>query len=327
MSRNIPSGTSDPVPCSFLAEEYHNTPAEKALFQVIPVPYEATVSYGGGTGAGPAAILEASNQLETFDGHSCPGDAGIHTWPAPDCSGDAGAVLSRVTAAVETALGAHLAGPVPVILGGEHSITAAALEGVLRHRQNRGAGAEPSAGRPRLGMIQIDAHADLRREYQGSRLSHACVARRVHEDLGVPVIQLGVRALSLEEVRYREGARERVGTDPSCPSLVWYDAAELVPGAVSQFRIPDDFPREIYLTIDVDGLDPSVCPATGTPVPGGLGWYQTLDLLRWIVSSRRIVAFDVVELAPVDSMHGADYTVAELTYRLMGMIQRSIGSA
>ena len=318
MSNNTRPGDETPCPCPFLAEEYGNASRESALFQVIPVPYEASVSYGGGTGAGPGAILEASNQLETFDGYSCPGDAGIHTWPAPDCSGEAEAVLSRVASAVEAALAAHPARPVPVILGGEHSITAAALQGVLRHRR-KSPGTGHGTNRAPVGLIQIDAHADLRREYQGSRLSHACVVRRVHEDLEVPVIQLGVRAISLEEVRYRETAN--AGENRGTP-LIWYDAVELVPTALQRFEIPQDFPQEVYLTIDVDGLDPSVCPATGTPVPGGIGWYQALGLLQWIASHRRVVAFDVVELAPIPFMHSADYAMAELTYRVMGMIQR-----
>lgn len=291
----------------FLAGEYPQSPAGRAVFQVIPVPFEGTVSYGKGTAGGPAAILAASEQLEPFDGYSRPGDAGIHTWPAVACNAQPEQVLPRVRNAVASALAAHKAEPVPVILGGEHSITAPAVEAV--------AAATPSEP---LGLIQIDAHADLRKTYEGTHFSHACVVRRVHEEFGIPVIQLGVRALCEEELAYRE-----LHGSASNRSLHWHDARKLVSSRRTRFEIPDHFPRRVYLTLDVDGLDPSLCPATGTPVPGGLEWYQTLDLIAWIVASRHLVAFDVVELAPISGFHAADFAVTELTYRIMGMISRS----
>ncbi|TVR68970.1 MAG: agmatinase [Spirochaetaceae bacterium] len=297
---------------SFLEGEYPCSSPDQALFYVIPVPYEGTVSYGGGTARGPERILAASTQLEKFDGIDCPGEAGIHTARPVDCSGTPEEVLPRVGDAVLSALGAHDHDPLPVVLGGEHSITAPAVRAVRDKLRERTGLATP------LGVIQIDAHADLRDRYEGSPLSHAAVMRRVHQDLGVPLIQIGVRALSREEETYRLAAR-----DETDPVLLWHDARDIVPSALSRIEIPRDFPSRVYLTLDVDGLDPSICPATGTPVPGGLEWYQTLNLLQHIANAREIAAFDVVELAPIPGLHAPDYALAELTYRIMGMIARS----
>ncbi|SIQ88124.1 agmatinase [Alkalispirochaeta americana] len=298
-----------PIIKPFLGSEYPQTPPEQALFHIIPAPFEATVSYGGGTAVGPEAIIAASDQLERYDGHSCPGDEGIHTWPEVDCRGTPREVLPRIGQALEKASRAHGNRPVSVLLGGEHSITAPAVAAMAEKLREETGESTP------LGVIQIDAHADLRQEYEGSSLSHASVMRRIHEDLNLPVIQLGVRALCTEEADYR---RRTAG-----PSLTWCDGPDLVPSGAMEFAFPENFPHRIYLTLDVDGLDPSLCPATGTPVPGGLGWYQTLGLLEWITSRRDLVAFDMVELAPIPGVHAADYAVAELTYRIMGMISRS----
>ena len=162
----------------------------------------------------------------------------------------------------------------------------------------------------RFGVIQFDAHADLRETYEGTPWSHACVMRRAVADLGLPLIQFGVRALCLEEVE----AREQYG-------VRFHDAAELACGGIPE--IPRDFPERVYLSFDVDGLDPSIMPATGTPVPGGLGWYQALELAQMALRGRAAIGFDVVELAPVPGLHAADFTAARLTYALMGLVERA----
>lgn len=287
----------------FLESEFAQRPPEDALFQIVPVPFEHTVSYGGGTARGPGAILAASNQLEVFDGSSSPGEEGFHTWPSVDCDGGPGTVFPRI----EDAVAAAAEHGVPVILGGEHSITAPAVRGVLREH--------PAP----LGIIQIDAHADLRDEYEERRDSHACVARRLHGDLRLPLVQIGVRAISPEEVVYRA----TVATDPAAPPIVAHDAAAIVPPGTTAVDIPDRIPEAVYLTVDVDGLDPAVVPATGTPVPGGLGWYQFLGIVESIAARRRIVGFDVVELAPIDRLPASDYAAAEIAHRLMGIVARS----
>ncbi len=248
----------------FLASELDDMTPDRARFHVIPVGYEESVSYGGGTAAGPAAILAASDQLELWDGESVPAELGIHTAPAVDCSGGAEAVLDRIEAATSMAL-SH--GGLPVLLGGEHTVTLGALRAL--HRQHG-----------TFGIVQFDAHADLRDSYGGTPYSHAAVMRRAVADLGLPLFQIGVRALCR------------------------------------------DFPERIYVTFDVDGLDPSIMPATGTPVPGGLGWYDARRCLELAMAGRRVLGFDVVELAPMPGFHAADFAAARLVYDIMGLVQR-----
>lgn len=279
----------------FLASELPESSPDECLFHVLPVPLEATVSYAGGTGKGPEAILEASDQLELWDGESVPAEAGLYTWPSVDCAGPAESVLGRVSAAVDRIL-EH--GGLPVLLGGEHTVTYGALA-ALRRRFGR------------FGVIQFDAHADLRDSYEGSPWSHACVMRRAVKDLGLPLVQFGVRALCLEEVEAR-----------AAHGVTFHDAADIARRGVPANVLPADFPERVYVTFDVDGLDPSIMPATGTPVPGGLAWYEALDLAEKAVSGRRVLGFDVVELAPVPGLHAADFAAARLVYALMGLVQR-----
>lgn len=276
----------------FLASEIPELPGERCHFHVIPVPYEASVSYGSGTARGPEALLEASVQLEAWDGHGTPCAEGIWTRPAVDCRGAPEQVLARIERATSESLAQ---GAVPVLLGGEHTVT---LGGV---RAARAACGEA------LGVIQFDAHADLRDAYEGSQYSHACVMRRI-VDLGVPLAQFGVRALSLEEVELREARR-----------IPHWDAETLAAQHQLLPELPPDFPARVYLTFDIDALDPGLMPATGTPEPGGLGWWQTMALLRALLAGRELVGFDVVELAPIPGNHAASFTAARLVYNLMGL--------
>ena len=268
---------------------------EKAFFHVLPVPYEKTVSYGNGTAKGPDAILKASDQLELWDGQSKPGEAGVYTWPAIDCSRKAERVLQDIALAVGRILSFR---KFPVVLGGEHTVTWGVIKGYL------------DAGVKDFGVVQVDAHADLRDAYEGDKFSHASVMRRVVE-AGIPLVSLGVRAFCEEE----RDARVKHGVKA-------FDAQELVPGGVSKVRLPGNFPRNVFFTLDVDGIDPSVLPATGTPVPGGLGWYQTLSLFESVAKQRRIIGFDVMEFAPIAGFHAFDFAAALLTYKLMGIVQR-----
>jgi agmatinase len=280
----------------FLDTELDDLAPEAARFHVLPVPYEKTVSYGGGTAKGPAAIIAASGQLERWDGASDPGAAGIYTWPAIDCRGKPEKVIASIAAAVARIL---RFGKIPVVLGGEHTVTWGVIRGYL------------DANVRDFGVVQIDAHADLRDRYEGDPLSHASVMRRVVE-AGVPLFQLGNRAYSQEE---RE-ARERYG-------VRYIDADRLVPQRVDSIELPADFPPKVFFTLDVDGIDPSVLPATGTPVPGGLGWYQTLGLFESVARQRRIIGFDLLEFAPIRGFHAFDFAAAQLVYKLMGIVQRS----
>jgi len=279
----------------FLASELPEVSPEKARFHVLPVPYEKTVSYGGGTARGPAAILAASAQLERWDGESDPGAEGIYTWPEVDCSGAPERVIETIAGTVARILAL---GRTPVVLGGEHTVTWGVMRGYLQ------------AGVRDFGVVQIDAHADLRDRYQGDPLSHASVMRRIVET-GIPLVQLGNRAYCEEE---RE-ARRLHGVHA-------FDATELVPGGIDRVALPTDFPPAVFFTLDVDGIDPSVLPATGTPVPGGLGWYQTLGLFESVARQRRIIGFDVMEFAPIPAFHAFDFAAALLTYKMMGIVQR-----
>ena len=291
------STNSQPVE-SFLESELPRLAPEHAFFHIIPVPYEASVSYGRGTAEGPSAILAASDQLELWDGESVPADLGIYTAPSVDCAGSAPEVLARVTDAVRVSLEQ---GGLPVLLGGEHTVTYGALQAL-------------KASGSRFGIIQIDAHADLRDRYDNTPWSHACVMRRAAEDLDLPLVQFGVRAMCLEEVE----ARQELG-------VLAYDAVELITRGLPEQPLPRSFPDKLYITFDVDGLDPSIMPATGTPVPGGLDWYNTLILLARTLRGRRVVGMDVVEFAPIAGLRAPDFTAARLVYALMGLVQRNSG--
>lgn len=285
---------------SFLASEFPPAAPEAARFHIIPAPLEQSVSYGHGTAAGPQALLEASQQLEAWDGMSVPGELGVYTHPPVPCHGSPEEALNRIQQAAGQAL-RH--GAVPVLLGGEHTVTLGALRALCALHAHDAT--------PPFGIVQFDAHADLRASYEGSIYSHACVMHRAVKDLGLPLVQMAVRDFSLEEHRVRQEF-----------SVTHFDAADLARDGLPLAPLPPDFPQHVYVSFDVDGLDAAVMPATGTPVPGGLGWYDALTLVQRCVAGRTVVGFDVVELAPIAGLHFADYTAARLVYHMMGVMQR-----
>lgn len=309
----------------FLASELPLRPAEECCFHIIPVPFEATVSYGGGTALGPKAILEASSQLEVWTGRAVPSRQGIYTWPAVECHGSAEDVLERIAAATRTALSqgpqqgqgaAHATGSgarhaasdavrhagsftptVPILLGGEHTVSLGALRALKEFHGD-------------FGIVQFDAHADLRDSYEGSPFSHACVMRRAVQDMGLSLFQIGVRSLSLDEELYRRAQ-----------GIAHLDAREgCSPDILCEFSLPDNFPEKLYLSFDLDALDASLMPATGTPEPGGLFWRDALNLVERSLAGRTCVGFDVVELAPVEGLHAPTYTAARLVHEIMGIL-------
>lgn len=266
---------------------------------VLPIPYEQTTSYGGGTRNGPRAIIHASRFVEYYQ-RDLGGEAfthGVHTLPAlePDYAGPE-AMRARIADVVAELMREK---KLLVCLGGEHSITPGIVDGVARD------------GRA-FTVVQFDAHADLREEYEGSSMSHACAMRRIAETH--PVVSIGIRAVSTEEVEF---AAARGLTSIAAEEFA-DPRADLDAIAARILRaIPTD---DVYLTFDLDALDPSILPSTGTPEPGGLGWYTALHLLKAIVAAKRIVAFDIVELAPIPGLHAPDFLAAKLTYLLMGYI-------
>lgn len=274
----------------FLDSELTNTErTEDARFHVIPVPLERTVSYGSGTRNGPTAIIDASNELERLCKNIEPCADGIFTQAPVDCDGPLPDVMERIAARTEAVA---KSGHVPVTLGGEHSLSYGAVTGVMR------ALAQP------VGIVQIDAHADLRVAYQGEKHSHASVMHLLAED-GIRLAQFGVRALCPQEAESRQQN-----------NVFFVDAEELVTQNTFAVDLPEDFPELVYVSFDVDGLDPSQMPATGTPVPGGLSYYQALHIVESALKGRRCVGLDVVELAP-NGDEAWDFTAAQITYRLM----------
>jgi len=282
-------------PPAFHSDDLPPREPDDAAFHVIPVPWESSVSYGGGTRNGPNAILHASTQLEAYLEGDIPGEAGIYTAPEIDCSGEPKDVLNRIREATAQTIAW---GKTPILLGGEHAMTLGPVQ------------AFKESGIP-FGVVQFDAHADLRDTYQGDPHSHACVMKRIF-DLQVPIFQIGVRALSAYEANFRK--------EKSIPYL---DADRIARDGFPQSILPANFPESIFITFDVDGLDPSIMPSAGTPEPGGLTWYQALDGLENVISGRRVIGADIVELAPVPGFHASDFTAAKLVYKLMQLILKS----
>lgn len=279
----------------FLGSEIEQADPQQAMFHVLPVPYEKSVSYGSGTALGPRAILKASWQLEQWDGKSKPCEYGIHTCAVVDCTVEGAQVIDNIAEATQTIVEQ---GGMPIVLGGEHTVTYGVIKGLI------------AAGVEDFGVVQIDAHADLREAYEGDPLSHASVMKRV-VDLGIPLYQLGIRALCEEELAYREQF-----------DVHYQDAEALVPNQINSIDLPADFPSKVFFTLDIDGMDPSVFPSTGTPVPGGLAWYQTLSLFESVVKQREIIGFDLMEFAPIKGFHAYDFAAAMLTYKMMGIVER-----
>ncbi len=275
---------------------------EHARVLVLPLPLEATVTYGRGARNGPAAILDASQQVELYDrefGREVVLEYGVHTLlplPLPEDAAEAVEVIAA-SAARWAATGRFLVG-----LGGEHTVTVGLVRGLLR-----------ALGGP-LTVVQIDAHADLRAEYEGTPYSHACTTRRLLDTPGVEqVLIVGVRSVCLEEVDFAAAHPDRV--------RIWY-ADEVHRGGWSEELAARVRGRRTYLSIDVDGLDPSVIPATGTPEPDGLTWAEALEVLRVTArEARTVVGMDCVELAPTPGLHMAEFAAAKLVYKALSYVQ------
>jgi N1-aminopropylagmatine ureohydrolase len=283
------------LPTNFGLLEPEWSEYEKSRVAVLPVPFERTTSYGKGTMAGPAAILRASQAMELYD-EELDGEPylqGIATLPPflPEPF-DMGEGFAELQAEART----HLErGKFLVTLGGEHSLTQAPVRA-----------ARDVLGE--IGVVQFDAHSDLREDFEGTPYSHASVMKRIVDE-GIPALAVGIRSLSSPEARL---IRER-----GLP-VIWghqLDRAEdLFPEMLAAL------PEKLYLTFDIDYFDPALVPATGTPEPGGGHWYPTLRLLRHLFRTKTVVAMDLIELAPVGGHPASDFLAAKLIYKCLGYL-------
>ncbi len=277
----------------FLDYDPGSTECPDAPYAVLPVPYERTVSFGRGTANAPRAILDASREIERFDEEllRAPG-LRVQTLPAVDCRrGSEREVLAAIREAARAVFARRR---FLLTLGGEHTITAPLVEAA---REAWDA----------LCVLHLDAHLDLRDEFRGSRLSHACVMRRVLE-LGVPVVHVGIRSLCEEE--------HRLISEAGLP-VFWARDIVAAPDHAWIEKIIARLARRVYVSLDVDGLDPGVMPGTGTPEPGGLSWRDVTALLRRVCAERAVVAADVVEVAPIPGTPVCEYTAARLAAKLL----------
>ena len=268
---------------------------ETAKFHILPVPLEKTVSFGKGTSKGPQAIIKASNELERYTGKSEPCIHGIHTHSLLNCNKPLKVIMSDIENITKDITKQK---KIPVTLGGEHSITYGAVNGVYKGLD--------LPKKDDIGIIQIDAHADLRKNYENEAHSHASIMYLLGNEK-YKIAQFGVRALSKEEVENRK-----------IFNILFLDARDIY--YKKKFKLPLNFPQKIYISFDVDGLDPSIMPATGTPVPGGLGYYESLNLIKNLIKGRQVIGFDVVELSPIKNFIAYDFTVASLVYEIMELI-------
>ncbi len=262
---------------------------------VLPLPLDITASWQRGTAAGPAAIIGASHHIELYDEElhidPCAALGGIATHLPPELPTDPELASREIHDLASQLIQKDR---LLLSLGGEHAVTSPLVQAHLQLW-------------PGLSVVQIDAHADMRPSYMATPHNHACPMYRVME-LGVHVTSVGVRSLDASESGYVHSSRSRI-----------FFAADLA-GRLESWCEPiiDSIPTgEVYLTIDLDGLDPTVVPAVGTPVPGGLGWYETLAFVRRLAEEKRLVGADIVELAPRPGLHYAEAAAARLAYKVI----------
>ena len=267
---------------------------EDARACIIPFGLEASVTYGSGTSSGPDAIIAASHALEHFDEElwrEAYQDFGIATLDMPPLPQAIDAALEQLASIVEEVVEA---GKFPLVLGGEHALTPGAIRPLVKAHDE-------------LVIVQFDAHGDLRDGYLGEKFSHASAMRRALDHDTVSIISFGVRSISSEDASAMAHFGSRVTTHWAREKERW-SIEEVV-------RLIDG--RPVYISFDVDGFDPSIMPATGTPEPGGLLWDETCRILKALAEGCNVVGADVVELAPIPGYHAADFTIAKLVYKIL----------
>lgn len=267
---------------------------EQAEAVVIPFGLEASVSYGGGTAKGPQAMIDASHEVELFDDEFwCEPfrHYGVATAKAVKISKKIPDALEQLDAQVEDVLNM---GKFPLVFGGEHSITAGSIRPFARRYKD-------------LHVLHFDAHADLRDGFEGEHYSHAAALRRVLDHQGIKLYSFGIRNISQSEIPFLEKNRDRVKIYWAREKAKW-DLKEIV----SHFK-----GKNVYVTFDIDGLDASLMPATGTPEPGGLFWDDVMPIIRGVAEVSNFVGADVNELAPKPNLHACDFLAAKLAYKIL----------
>jgi len=280
-----------------IAEEEFSS-FERSRILVWPIAYEGTVSYGTGTGRGAEAIIDASRNMELYDEET---DAevyklGIHTLEESDSIEPPAKMMQAL---YERARELVSSDKFVAMIGGEHSVSAPVIRAHAERYEN-------------LSVLQIDAHADLRDTYDGTPHSHASIMARVTRDLKLPSVQVGIRSISAEEARALDTLPTRIfwARDIVGRTDWWEDAVS-------------GLTENVYLTVDIDGLDPSLVAQTGTPEPGGLGWYETVGLIRTLARTRRIVGMDLTEYAYVEGQDASAFLCAKLIYKTLSFIFES----
>lgn len=276
---------------------------EKAKVVVLPVPYGRTVSYKEGTEHGPRALLNASANLELFDdeigrdtfriGINTLDELNVQMLPSEE-------MVSQVEEKVSSIV---TDSKFPLIIGGEHTVTVGAVKALVKTY-------------PDISVFSLDAHHDLRDTYKDSKLNHACVNRRLSEICRT--IVAGTRSISREEKAFLPN-----------PNVTVFNAYDIMEMPNWKEKIKDALSDNVYISIDLDVFDPSIMPSVGTPEPGGMGWYEILDLIKYLIQHKNIVGLDAVELCPIKNMVAPDFLAAKLLYRILGynfLLNNKIGS-
>jgi agmatinase len=264
---------------------------------VLPVPYDSTTEWQNGTRHGPQAIVNSSQYLELYDIEL---DLeiykiGIHTLPAIEPSFSSPESMIERVHRVTSEMIKH--NKFPVLLGGEHSLSLGMVKALKEKFSN-------------FCVLQLDAHADLRDEYLGTRYGHACVMRRIYELC--PIVQVGVRSLSSEERQFI--------SQNNIPTFYIINSSSDMP---STDNIIASLDHNVYVSIDLDVFDPSIIPSVGTPEPAGMQWNEVVNLLRYVSQKRHVIGFDLVELCPDHCNHASSFTAAKLAYKFIGYITES----
>lgn len=268
---------------------------ETARFVVVPVPYDSTTTWRGGTRTGPSAIIDASINMELYErevGREI-AEVGIFTTPEvePEMNGPE-AMANRVAEVIGEVLDL---GKFPIMLGGEHSLSLGGVQALASRSE-------------KVSVLQIDAHTDLREDYAGTRFGHGCVMRRVSEIENVAkIVQVGLRSSSIEEVENVPSKVKQFWADD-----IVHDFAPMIPQILAELE------GDVYFTFDVDGADPSWIPDTGTPEPGGLSFYQIRDLFKAVCTQKNVRAFDCVEL--IGGHPASAFACARMIYKMMGYL-------